>query len=58
MHRSLQFGHAHFRKFQIPKISTEADMCAEFHDFSWSCRPRKTAFVSEEEGKKESVQEQ
>ena len=33
-------------------------MCAEFHDFSWSCRPRKTAFVSEEEGKKESVQEQ
>ena len=26
----LPFGHAHFRKFQIPNIFTEADVCANF----------------------------
>ena len=37
----LPFGHAHFRKFQIPKIFTEPDVCAKIGEFSWSFRPSK-----------------
>ena len=39
--RPLPFGHAHFRKFQIPKIFTEPDVCAKICEFSWSFRPSK-----------------
>ena len=37
----LSHGHAHFRKIQIPTFFSEPDMCAKFHDFSWSFRPPK-----------------
>ena len=49
----LPFGHAHFRKFQIPKIFTEPDVCAKIGEFSWSFRPSKMhSFRQKEERKK------
>ena len=51
--RPLPFGHAHFRKFQIPKFFTEVEVCAKFHDFLWSFRPPKIHSFREKERIKE-----
>ena len=54
--RPLPFGHAHFRKFQIPKIFTEPDVCAKICEFSWSFRPSKMhSFRQKERRKKEEL---
>ena len=47
----LPFGHAHFRKFQIPKIFTEPDVCAKICEFSWSFRPSKMHSFRQKERK-------